>query len=56
MNVLKMVRTVKDDPRESMLITTTAAMMEAALLPLNASTESRLATLARDVLRMVDPA
>ena len=56
MNVVKMVRSLQDDPREDRLITTTAAMVEAALKPLTTATEGRLATLARDVLRLVESA
>ena len=54
MNVVKMVRAQQDDPRESILISTTAAMMEAALLPLSPATKTQLATLARRVLGLVD--
>jgi hypothetical protein len=53
-NVIQMVRKLQDDPREDRLITTTAAMVEAALKPLTAATESRLAGLAKDVLRLVE--
>ena len=54
MNVVKMVRNLQDDPREPILISTTAAMMEAALLPLSPATKTQLATLARRVLGLVD--
>ena len=42
-----------DDPRESILITTTATMADLALKPLNASTRTQLRTLARRVVELV---
>ena len=56
MNVIRKMRTLQEDPRESALITNTAAMVEQALKPLTPVTERRLAALARDILRLVDPA
>lgn len=56
MNVIQMVRKLQDDPREDILITTTAKMVELSLKPITPIIEKRLAVLAKDVLRLVEPA